>query len=230
MSTLNTAPFDQHDLIAIIYSIALLGGYHIYFYHQNVAHMHHSLASHIEFQRLSWTKCMFSDAKWKSTAFQILRTGSMVTSFYIQIALTCAASIIKPVLQDWTQPFALRSCVPLLFLFTSLIFLCLTALSFYYLNFEITLENLRNAVLPLNPRFNSEETLLSTTTLAVQNARHLRFGWRLLTIGLVGSLWSLGPWFLTVTATALTFYLYHMDFPFEAEEEKLFEIENHNDI
>ena len=216
---MNPAVLEPLDFVALaVYSLSFVG-YHIAYLYWNRTQLHFSFSSHVDFQRISWSKFVFSDTRNKITSIQNFRSCLMIIAFYTQVTLTAAAAIAGPALSSWEKPTVLRNVVPLMFLFVAFINFALASIAYFYLHFHTQIEQIDDQKLQeLGEDCDLQQTTLRTAALAIQCNLHFRLGWRSMVFGLIGTVWMLSPVPVILASVLLVVHLYYCDFPFSPKE------------
>lgn len=209
----------------------------------NRSYPYASMSSHVELQRVQWTKHVFSASKHRMNVIQCFRSGLMIISFYLDSCVTAAVAISKPIFTVWTSPAVLRSAVPMFLLFAAIVNFFIVGMGHYYLHFHTQVEEGAGASDLTRARSKSYGVVLGSAAkktavdrqmdemtmkitkqrsaaMILQSEWHFRYGWRLLSMGLVTMLWVMSPYAMLAAALILVVNLLYNDFPFPEELQK----------
>ncbi len=223
----NPSQLELLDFVALaVYALSFVG-YHLAYLYWNRTQFRFSFSSHVDIQRLSWSKFIFNDSKNKITSIQNFRSCLMIIAFYTQVTFTAAAAIAGPVLSTWDKPTVLRNVVPLAFLFVAFVNFALASIAYFYLHVHTQIEQTTEEKLyEMGESCDLQQNTLRTAALAIQCNQHFRIGWRSMVFGLIGTPWMLSPIPVIFGCFFLVFHIYYCDFPFSPkgpvvdEEEK----------
>ncbi|CUG74439.1 transmembrane protein, putative [Bodo saltans] len=233
ISYLDPTGLEAIDYIAFSISTAVFVAYYLYHRYLTTHHPHTTVASHVDFSRMSWTKNMYYDYKNRVTTIQTFRSALIISRFFFIIIGFCIGTVgLSAGSTDWWAAFrgpvplaAARNVVPFMIFFFSFGSLCFTVQALYYLHFHTQVEDVSDEEslalgVPACGQTaveRAEQIKACAAVLALQSNDHFRHAWRSLLCGFAYMMWTTSPYLFLLASlvTTISFYMNDIYFAYE---------------
>jgi uncharacterized membrane protein len=243
VSYVDYSGLDTVDYVAVSISTFLFLSYYMWHRYITYTQPHATVASHVDFSRMSWTKHIYYDYKNRVITIQTFRSALLITRFYFStLTFSIGAVALSAGGTNWWAAFrgpvplaAARIIVPFVILFFSFGNLALAIHAMYYLHFHTQVEDLTDAecekfgMTDIASDIRCDQVKACSAVLAMQSNDHFRYAWRSMVVGFSFMMWATSPYLMMLAALTTTISLYMNDFFFSQELTDVVSKRRHHD-